>query len=278
MKFLLILLLFSTTAFGKAPTRNNLRQATVKILNNKLNSGGSGAIIKSTSTQSIVLTNSHVCQVVENGGYVTQNNVPHRVHSYKKFPGHDLCLVRVKKNLGVNTPISPTMPNINDSSIVSGHPNLLPNVINSGHFSDQMKIRVVTDFAPCFEEEMLTSFECAFFGNKAVFTTYDSQLITNLIQAGNSGSAVYNLRGQISGVVFAGSGDISYGFIVPHMYVTYFLLTEKQIPWVSPSKKARTNKSGIKSAKEKCTQTVKYPNKRVRDICKTISRDVLVRN
>lgn len=56
--------------------------------------------------------------------------------------------------------------------------------------------------------------------------TYEAILVSATIQPGSSGSAVYNLDGEISAVIFAGAGDFGYGFAVPHSYVYKFLALE----------------------------------------------------
>jgi hypothetical protein len=67
---------------------------------------------------------------------------------------------------------------------------------------------------------------CFFLGGFPIERTFESQVISATIQAGNSGSAVYNNNGEVAGLVFAGSGDLSYALIVPQEYIENFIRNE----------------------------------------------------
>lgn len=272
MKLLILLLLISSQSLAM-PTRDELRKATVKVLNTTMNGGGTGTIVSSSPKGSLILTNSHVCEVVESGGYITNDNNKYKVTNYKLYDGHDLCLVKVSENLKVNTKITKTRPKINDTSIVSGHPHLLPNIITMGHFTDRLSVNVLVGFEQCEEQ----SLECAFFGGKPIVKTYESQLISNLILPGNSGSAVYNSKGEIAGVVFAGNKDLSFAFIVPHIYVNYFMQIHNQIPWARPENKPAMSTSIIRDAKKKCKQADKVVSEYISQICDLLEQDLTIR-
>lgn len=225
-----------------ACTKSSITSNTVMITNLAGNSGGSGTIVNSSPGFSQILTNGHVCQVVKNGGrVVTDSGESHFVISYKVSNNHDLCLLAVADDLHASASLSTGAPRKYSSAIVSGHPRLLPTIVTSGHFSSKMLIPVFTGVRPCTLEDAQNpefGMFCLFYGGIPIIKVYESIVVSATIQPGSSGSAVYDQAGNISAVIFAGSGDIGYGFAVPYEYVKLFLEVEAprlepQIPNVS---------------------------------------------
>jgi hypothetical protein len=214
-------------------------KTSVMILDNNKMSGGSGVILRSNMAVSEILTNKHVCRLTQGGGYVVRGETEYLVHSIKKYPDHDLCLVKVFGNLGVNTKVAALTPTTFQPAYISGHPALLPHVLTTGNFSGNQIINLVVGFKPCKKEEVGIYTEdeilyCIFFGGIPILQSFESQLVTGTILPGSSGSGVFNDKGEISGVVFAGKGrGLGYAFIVPHQYVVDFIETEKNYPYVS---------------------------------------------
>jgi S1-C subfamily serine protease len=234
---------------------------SVTVLNSHMTGGGTGVILSSSKNKSLVLTNAHVCKVVENGGIViTDNGAKHSVSGYKISKQHDLCIIQVSANLGYDTHIASESPKNYEDAMISGHPNLLPTVVSYGHFSGHLVIEVITDIRPCKEEDFKKEpLICLFFGGIPVLTSYQSRLVTATIQAGSSGSAVYNSDGEISGLVFAGSGDISYAFVVPYEAVSNFVEKEqhsldfkKPNNTSEPGKKRKSKGKSIQEITENC--------------------------
>lgn len=206
--------------------KQNLMESTVMISMLDRFGGGTGIVLESGPTQSLVLTNKHVCSIVKKGAMVTKvNGDSHLVDQYLEDTHHDLCLIRVAANLKGHTKLAAFPPEMYETAIVSGHPNLLPNVITSGHFSGKKIIQIMVGSKPCDPAtvEGDDAIICAFFGRLPIIETYESILVTATIMAGSSGSGVYNSKGELSGVIFAGKGDLSYGFTVPHEYVSNFV-------------------------------------------------------
>ena len=209
-------------------TTAEFKKTSVRVYNTKMNSGGTGSIFSSDKHGSEILTNKHVCRLVEQGGFVEQNTKMYAVVSYKKFTDHDLCLIKVKHNFNINLKVSKKLAKASDTIYVSGHPHLLPHIVTKGHLSDNMEITLIVGIKnSCSEDPVM----CMFFGGDPVFQNFNSQVISNLIQPGSSGSAVFNDDGDVVGVVFAGSGDLSFGFIVPQKYILYFLSMTEYIPF-----------------------------------------------
>lgn len=237
----LILSLFISTSFAGPKTVKELKDVTAQISNAEMNSGGSGSVIQTGSSGSIILTNGHVCEATKPGWIVTVNGVQSKINKIKYFDQHDLCLVHVSKNFGKTVKLSKKIPKATEQSVVSGHPLMLPQIVTTGHFSDQMEIEVMVDIRACTpEEEKQYGFDCIF--GMPITKKYQSQLTSNLIQPGNSGSAVYNEKGEVAGVIFAGAGEIGFAFIVPAIYVTYFVVNSEAYPWEKPKTKKETNK------------------------------------
>lgn len=234
---ILITLLFASVSFGKVlkpKSVKDLKRSSVRIYNLDLNSGGTGSIFKSFSNASHILTNKHVCRLIEPGGYVVQNGKKYLITHYKKFSQHDLCLVRVEKNFKISLEIADSLAKESSLVKVSGHPNLLPHIATKGHLSGRMTISLMVGVRECEEEDLKKhAMECTFLGGVPVIEELDSQVVSNLIKPGSSGSAVFNKKGEIVGVVFAGNGrDFSHGFIVPQIYLFYFLQNAHRQSWI----------------------------------------------
>lgn len=223
-KFLLLVLLILSACSTVNPA-----DYTVMVTNLQSNSGGSGSIIESSETSSTILTNGHVCHVVDNGGLVHSSQGEALVTSYRISSRHDLCALKVSAYMGPSTSLSKLMPEPFQDIQASGHPRLLPTIISKGHMSGRQVINVVTGMRACTPEETADprlSFVCSLLGRLPIVKFYEADAMSATIQPGSSGSGVYNLQGKIVAVVFAGEGDFGYGFTVPYEYIHAFLETE----------------------------------------------------
>lgn len=216
--------------FVNTATESNdkkLTDATVMITNMEGNSGGSGVVVSIGNNESEILTNSHVCGLLKSGGKVTTTyGESHVAKYYKQDTDHDLCLVVVAAKLRTAAKIATNKPTLLEDAKISGHPNLLPEVITRGHFTGNKVIQVFTGVEKCTTEdekdEKLGMF-CWFFGGIPMIKAYEATVVTALIMPGSSGSAVYNSNDEVSGLAFAGNQGMSYAFVVPFEYVTSFL-------------------------------------------------------
>lgn len=269
---------------------NDITQNSVMITNMAQNSGGTGIIISSTATESRVLTNSHVCRVVENGGLVTGTAGTFLAATYKHSLVHDLCLITVEGNLKANTKLADSPPqSYYEKAYISGHPALMPNVVTAGHFSGRKAIGVMVGFKKCTEDDLKDpnkAVPCLFFGFLPQVKTYDSTLVTATIMPGSSGSGVYNQHKELSGVAFAGSGPIGYAWTVPYESLKNFLNKEEKTleavktnNLVTVSGNDEDKKStgtdqveALRKIKDVCSTPDK---KKVKDICDLVGMDVL---
>lgn len=207
---------------------------SVMIMDKAMSSGGSGVILRSTKTSSEILTNKHVCKLLQSGGVVSQFRSVYIVDSIKRYPNHDLCLVKVAANLHVNTKVANDAPTIFEESLISGHPSLLPHVLTRGNFSGHQIIQLLVGLRECTKEDYNGQYGlyCAIIGGFPILQSFDAQLSTGTILPGSSGSGVFNKAGEISGLVFAGNGSgLGYAYIVPWEYIADFVAIEKSIKY-----------------------------------------------
>lgn len=227
-KSLLVTMMFTTSiAYGYVNTEE-LSNATVMITNKGETGGGTGVILKSGPDKSLVLTNGHVCEVVSNGGLVHSSKRKVAVERFTKSDQHDLCMLEVVGDLGVNTDIASRAPKLMDTTYVAGHPYLFPTTVSQGHFSNSMIIKIILGVKKCTKEDFKkNAFYCMYFGGIPLIRELNTNTVSNLIAPGNSGSAVYNDSGEVIGLIFAGAGrGMSPGIIVPYEYVKSFVDSE----------------------------------------------------
>lgn len=220
-------------ACASSPKRvNDLNASSVKITNLAGNSGGSGIVLRSSPTNSYVLTNAHVCGVVVNGGMVSGEAGQFTVSAYKKSEASDLCLIKVAGDLEYDTKLAKKLPKLYSEEVaISGHPALMPTVITEGRFSGREVIPILVGVKPCTPEDMEDPNKapaCIFLGGLPVIKNFESILASATIMPGSSGSGVYNKDGELSGVVFAGQGSLGYAWTVPYEQVLNFLFKEQR--------------------------------------------------
>lgn len=211
-------------------------RTSVMITNMAENSGGSGVVLESQPGESTILTNLHVCKLVEHGGLVIHEDHKYLVSAYKESKQHDLCEIKVNADLQVNTKVSDHSPRKYSKAHISGHPKLLPNTVTHGSFSGRMNVTIMVGLRKCTEKDLEDikrdqdlgkALMCFLAGGLPMYQTYDSQLVTATVLPGSSGSAVFNDDGEIAGLVFAsGSRELTYALIVPQEYVSNFTREE----------------------------------------------------
>lgn len=270
---LLILVLAPAAMFTTLVSQQHPSKFTVMVTNLSESSGGSGSTIYSSNMKSIVLTNAHVCEVLnEEGGFVKkEDGSKYLVTGYRKSEFHDLCAVWVAADLGDTVSLSPSAPRAYSEATITGHPALLPNIINKGSFGERKVISVMTGVKKCSEDTVKTEQDatfCAIFGMIPIVTNYESVIVSAMIMGGSSGSAVLNKDGELSGVVFAGQGGgLSYAFIVPYEYVAVFL--KEEMTTFGPLTKVPLEDKGTASLEEVIKARIYIANK-----CKQNIREI----
>lgn len=255
MKLLYILCLFISTAVHSnttmyPKTKFDMNKVTVKLMNTKETSGGSGVIYKSFKNYSIVLTNAHVCKIAVNGGIVQSSSGTYPIFAIKTHDHHDICEVLILANLQYNTKFAKNLFTY-EKTITSGHPFLLPLTIKEGNYSSKMNIWITSYREEC--KIIKNKKECEFI---AVSKNYMSYYFTNLIAPGNSGSPVFNEKGEIVSLIFAGLGrSISFGWGVPLDALKAIDVVKKKFILVKPKKLNNNNGFKYKKLKYKSKYT-----------------------
>lgn len=214
---------------------------SVRIVNMAENSGGTGVILDSGPAGSKILTNKHVCELIQVGGVVIDDSDnKYSVKTYQPYTPHDLCLITVSADLKQHTDVAKKAPAIYSSATVTGHPALLPSIITTGHFSKIQDILIMVGVKPCTGQESGDdAMACFFLGGIPIIKQLSAQVTSALIMPGSSGSGVFNSRGELSGLVFAGMQGIGFGFIVPHSFVADFLANQDKYEVKVPDAKKK---------------------------------------
>jgi S1-C subfamily serine protease len=203
MNNLIVAIVMGLDALIHPKTNQELFKVSVMITNMAENSGGSGVILQSEQDHSLILTNKHVCEGIGPEGVVHDSgHKKHMINSMMLDSRHDLCLIRVAGDLQIDVVLASKAPQPADDLVIVGHPRLLPTIITKGHFSDTTIISVLDGDNVVLREAVVAS---------------------ALISPGSSGSPVFNTKGELAGMVFAGFGNLSYGFLVPVDYIRSFV-------------------------------------------------------
>lgn len=274
IKFLLGALLFTSQAFGVnlyPSTPKELKMVTVKVVNNEGYSGGTGVIYRSYSNASYILTNSHVCGVLtKNGGKVITDKGTYKIEKYKHAKNHDLCLVVVIANLEINTKLATKSLKFGDYVKISGHPYLNPTTVSTGSYSGTKSLELLIGVEKCSPEESANpdlDLLCHWFGGIPIIKTFESGMTSALIAPGNSGSAVFNVKGELAGLAFAGNGrGLSHSFIVPLEHIKTFLSEANKISYVEANRPYRY--MPITSGAKRNVETIKHRGRAEYDLAK----------
>lgn len=244
-RYIIPVILFSLNATAevqKPKTPTDLQSVTVMITDPGKNGGGTGVIFRSGITQSLILTNSHVCDGLETGGLVTTSTGEYPIEQFKRSKVHDICMVQVVANLKYQTILAENPATFGEKLRVSGHPYLLPAVTTEGFSSKNLDVTLLIGVEKCTEKEFEDHpFLCGWFGGMPILKTYNAQNTSLMIAPGNSGSGVFNEKGQLVGLVFAGVGrGLSPGLIVPGQYINLFVKEEfNKLKWIQANASMR---------------------------------------
>lgn len=282
---LLVLLVLAPVAMVlKLAQDSHPSSFTVMVTRMDERSGGSGSVVFSSRDKSIVLTNAHVCDVLnKDGGLVKkEDGTKYMVTGYKKSEFHDLCAVWVAADLGGTVKLAEVSPKSYSEAVITGHPALLPNIINRGSFGERKVIDILVGMKECNEKNVKNEEDamlCMLVGGLPIIKSFESVVVSAMIMAGSSGSAVLNSNGELSGVVFAGQGQgLSYAFIVPFEYVSIFLREEMQVPGpiskVPLQGEAAEAHEEMMEVKRKLASECKKDNKKIVRMCTILATDL----
>lgn len=249
MKFIVIMCFLLTSGCVSVSERD-LDEKTAVIIEADEGGGGSGVVLSSSAEGSVVLTNQHVCEgVVPNATVTTSSGVRSRAVAMKVSKVHDLCLIKVNRNLRLSSKIARSEGQKGDDAVVIGHPHLLPQIKAFGKFTGFMDVTLMVGIRPCSDREREQyPLECLFMRGMPITRKFEAQAISSIVAPGNSGSPVFNVQGEVVNLVFAGKGtSLSYALTVPNGQVRAFVFDEsRRLKWVSTDRLASKPSSGLK--------------------------------
>lgn len=201
-----------------------LSPSVVKITPvNYHDTGGTGFQLE-TSNGPRIITNSHVCEVSDNGIVLLHTGKPKKIAKIIKVDEvADLCMIEAigdMPSLKMGSPAS-----IRQEVAVLGHPLLQPQTFSKGRVLSKELIEIPLGYADtegkC--DEFPQSYPKPSFFGTLCFKGFMGVLTSALIYPGNSGSPVVNIWGNVVGVVFAGNSRNNNGIYVPYEELKRFI-------------------------------------------------------
>lgn len=180
----------------------------VSVMVRSERSAGSGVVVYSSPSESYVLTNLHVCGILDAKSKVWNNLKNYPISAVKIYREHDLCMIKIKADLGHHAVISHDPYRTGDQAMTAGFPHGQSIVIQKGYIGMRIKVKDIPEY-----------------------------LMTGLIiQPGDSGSGVFNAKGELMAMIFGMSpsnNDVGFGWAVPLFYIYDFVeLKSPQLPWL----------------------------------------------
>ncbi len=223
---MLLVVLFFTLIGPEVHERymyDHIGNSVVKLTYSKNpRSGGTGFQVIAPSGKQYTLTNAHICKKQETLIATTQSGVKTELKVIKIDKNHDLCIaegIPVLRGLNLASELFK-----HEKVYLIGHPGLRPLTLQSGRYVDNYNIKLRTR---CELDLIGTKRNVeTFFGLKYVFCTksFKTQHINVIAYGGNSGSPVVDVKGDVIGVLFAGSPSQNTStYTVPLAYVHLFL-------------------------------------------------------
>jgi len=234
LKFLalsaLLLTLTFHTELNQIYIRSIAKSAVVKIYVPEVGSG-SGFFI-ATKNGLRVLTNKHICKMAKTGFEFHDENIKNiRYAEIEKISeNHDLCLMKPLSVFKDQTKLDISFNEIKlgFTVYIAGYPGGRPLSVAKGEFIGNRDIELAEDLKKgeiCngkIEENNPLVF--IFTGVRHICIQKLNADQHNLIAyGGNSGSPILNNKGQVIGVLFAGSDQPTDSLAVPLSYIKQFL-------------------------------------------------------
>jgi len=195
-------------------------------------SGGTSFVVKA-GDKNVLLTNQHICRHSTDGTLALEQVRPEGepltavVNIQEMSIEYDLCVATAPPNVNPLTLDNYTVT-YPLRGVVWGHPKLGPLTRSEGVIVGEEVIQMMTGFGASEAECAGDLFDPGFppFFPGVCYRRHLSAESTIKIQPGNSGSPVFNDRGYVVGVVFAGQTATGNASIIPLKSIKTFLGVE----------------------------------------------------
>lgn len=208
--------------------RDYVGDAVVRIMNIEKTGGGTGFHVEAESGKTYILTNAHICEVAKDGKLLVEKNGEEMIRNViKVYEQHDLCLVEAMPEAEGVLEIADSL-DVGDDIVLIGHPGLRSLTLAQGEFIGQDTIEMLDSkifkASECSGKWMEHPMITLLYGRDGLcIQSFVTSAISAIHYGGNSGSPVVNKYGNVVGVLFAGSEQVTDAHMVPLNNVKDFL-------------------------------------------------------
>ena len=169
---------------------------------------GTGFYVKAASGATVIVTNAHVCSDTVRGLRVVGQKMAESIRSLPRHtsPNRDLCVIKTSPRPELELPLAKQETDISEPVYVVGHPAGMALTAEIGQVMGLRTIQVEYPEAFCKNGGILQQ---SFFGSSCIKDFY-ALGVSNKIIGGNSGGPLLNVRGEVTGVVFAGGNGMGF--------------------------------------------------------------------
>lgn len=194
--------------------------------------GGTGVHVKGPNGDTFILTNSHVCGIGKEQGYLEVDfgdGTKLARAIIKDSIYTDLCLVEPVP--GIEGLSFGGTEGLGSTVFAIGHPLLEPLTLTKGELTGSSFVDVLDHFINSNDPKDICSLpknrkmmvNMFFFMQEACLIHVEAYLSNVTILPGNSGSPLVNWRGQVIGLAFAGNSESHWGLFIPLKEIQIFL-------------------------------------------------------
>lgn len=198
---------------------SDLAQSVVMLHTSK--GGGTGFLTRGKSGKPVLVTNWHVCRLVENGALIAERAKEFEIPVRPRMMDteHDLCVLDPAPGKVIKLGKE---PHKFSAIYIMGHPLLKPLTPSFGLFSGEIRDTIVYPIEDSGECAKGGTAVGGFFGIGCA-VTMDLGDTTAPIFPGNSGSPAVDANGDLIGVINSSDGRTGWGAFIPLRYVRAIL-------------------------------------------------------